>query len=192
MLNNNMIKQAVPVMSFLNSRMFEIPPETEITSDSNIVPYSQYVIESQQAVVQNSNSSTQQDALILSDLFNTFDQYLIDELSEVQNVFHQMELAVEQHRLESKIFEVKMNQVLNKNELLLEQDINKDIVNIIMNSSVDNAYVNVYECEKCIKLETELLNKKYFIKKETYDKLLRSFTTLEKHCISLEVDTQLN
>ncbi|GKB78043.1 hypothetical protein Tco_0944938, partial [Tanacetum coccineum] len=36
----------------------------------------------------------------LKDLFNTFDQYLIDELSEVQNVFHQMEHAVEQHRLE--------------------------------------------------------------------------------------------
>ncbi|GJY93156.1 hypothetical protein Tco_0508938, partial [Tanacetum coccineum] len=33
----------------------------------------------------------------LKDLFNTFDQYLIDELSEVQNVFHQMEQAVEQH-----------------------------------------------------------------------------------------------
>ncbi|GJU33800.1 retrovirus-related pol polyprotein from transposon TNT 1-94 [Tanacetum coccineum] len=128
----------------------------------------------------------------LKDLFNTFDQYLIDELSEVQNVFHQMEQAVEQHRLESKTFEVKMNQVLNENERLLEQVINKDIVNIIMNSSVDNAYVNVHECEKCLKLETELLNKKDFIKKETYDKLFRSFTTLEKHCISLEVDTQLN
>ncbi|GKA84197.1 hypothetical protein Tco_0805792 [Tanacetum coccineum] len=36
----------------------------------------------------------------LKDIFNTFDQYLIDELSEVQNVFHQMEQAVEQHRLE--------------------------------------------------------------------------------------------
>ncbi|GJZ03543.1 hypothetical protein Tco_0536818, partial [Tanacetum coccineum] len=40
--------------------------KTEITSDSNIIPYSQYVTESQQAVVQNSNSSAQQDALILS------------------------------------------------------------------------------------------------------------------------------
>ncbi|GKB57936.1 hypothetical protein Tco_0914122 [Tanacetum coccineum] len=40
--------------------------ETEITSDSNIIPYSQYVIESQQAAVQSSNSSAQQDALILS------------------------------------------------------------------------------------------------------------------------------
>ncbi|GJU76507.1 hypothetical protein Tco_1273577 [Tanacetum coccineum] len=52
----------------------------------------------------------------LKDLFNTFDQYLIDELFEVQNVFHQIEQAVEQHRLESEIFEVKMNQVLNENE----------------------------------------------------------------------------
>ncbi|GJY32217.1 hypothetical protein Tco_0415712 [Tanacetum coccineum] len=39
---------------------------------------------------------------------------------------------------------------------------------------------------------TELLNKKEFIEKETYDKLFRSYTNLEKHCISLEVDTQLN
>ncbi|GJV83554.1 retrovirus-related pol polyprotein from transposon TNT 1-94 [Tanacetum coccineum] len=109
----------------------------------------------------------------LKDLFNTFDQYLIDELSEVQNVFHQMEQAVEQHRLESKTFEVKMNQALNENERLLEQVINKDIVNIIMNSSMDNASVNVHECKKCLKLETELLNKKDFIEKEIYDKLFR-------------------
>ncbi|GJS88699.1 retrovirus-related pol polyprotein from transposon TNT 1-94 [Tanacetum coccineum] len=104
----------------------------------------------------------------LKDIFNTFDQYLIDELTEVQNVFHQMEQAVEQHI------------------------ISKDIVNIIVNSSMDNAYVNMHECEKCLKLETKLLNKKDFIEKETYDKLFRSYTTLKKHCISLEVDTQLN
>ncbi|GJY78419.1 integrase, catalytic region, zinc finger, CCHC-type containing protein [Tanacetum coccineum] len=57
-------------------------------------------------------------------------------------------------------------QVLNENERLLEQVINKDIVNIIMNSSVDNVSMNVHECEKCLKLETELLNKKDFVKKE--------------------------
>ncbi|GJZ50292.1 hypothetical protein Tco_0604482 [Tanacetum coccineum] len=106
-------------------------------------------------------------------LFNTFDQYLIDELSEVQNVFHQMEQVVEQHRLESKMFEVKMNQVLNENERLLEQVINKDIMDIIVNSYLDNASVNVHECKKCLKLETELLNKKDFIEKDTYDKLFR-------------------
>ncbi|GKB50241.1 hypothetical protein Tco_0900994 [Tanacetum coccineum] len=39
----------------------------------------------------------------LKDLFNTFDQYLIDELSEVQNVFHQMEQAVEQHHVDTQL-----------------------------------------------------------------------------------------
>ncbi|GJR95335.1 retrovirus-related pol polyprotein from transposon TNT 1-94 [Tanacetum coccineum] len=63
----------------------------------------------------------------LKDLFNTFNQYLVNELSEFQNVFLQMEQAVEQHCLESKTFEVKMNQVLNENERLLEQVLSKDI-----------------------------------------------------------------
>ncbi|GJZ76626.1 retrovirus-related pol polyprotein from transposon TNT 1-94 [Tanacetum coccineum] len=128
----------------------------------------------------------------LKDLFNTFDQYLIDELFEVQNVFHQIEQAVKQHRLKSKIFKVKMNQVLNEIEQLLEQVISKDIVNTIVNSSMDNTYVNMHECEKYLKLETELLNKTDFIENEIYDNLFRSYTTLEKHCISLEIDTQHN
>nr|GEX48833.1 hypothetical protein [Tanacetum cinerariifolium] len=81
-----------------------------------------------------------------------------------------MEQAVEQRRLESKTFEDKMNQVLNKNNRLLEQVINKDIVNIVVNSSVDNASVNVHECKKCLKLETELLNKKDFIEKEIFQR----------------------
>ncbi|GKC59680.1 hypothetical protein Tco_1087278 [Tanacetum coccineum] len=88
-----------------------------------------------------------------------------------------MEQSVEQHRLESKTFEVKMNKVLNENERLLEQVISKDIVNILVNSFVDNVSVNVYECENYLKLETELLNKKDFIEKEIYDKLFKSFTT---------------
>ncbi|GJZ86798.1 retrovirus-related pol polyprotein from transposon TNT 1-94, partial [Tanacetum coccineum] len=128
----------------------------------------------------------------LKDIFNKFDQDLIDELTKVQTVFKQMEQVVEHHHLESKTFEVKMNQVLNENDRLLEQVINKDIVNVVMNSTVDNASVNVHECNKCLKLETELLNKKGFVEKETYDKLFKNYTNLEKHCISLEVDTQLN
>ncbi|GJS15739.1 retrovirus-related pol polyprotein from transposon TNT 1-94 [Tanacetum coccineum] len=45
---------------------------------------------------------------------------------------------------------------------------------------------------ECLKLETGLLNKEDFVEKEIYDKLFKRFTTLEKNCISLEVDTQLN
>ncbi|GKF32671.1 hypothetical protein Tco_0102469 [Tanacetum coccineum] len=85
-----------------------------------------------------------------------------------------------------------MNRVLNENERLLEQVISKDIVNTIVNSSLDIASVNVHEYEKCLNLETGLLNKKDFVEKDIYDKLFKSFTILEKHCISLDIDTQLN
>nr|GEU63811.1 hypothetical protein [Tanacetum cinerariifolium] len=122
-------------------------------------------------------------------LFNSFDQFLIDEPSEVQNVFYKMEQAVEQHRVESNRFQAKINKVLNENEQLLEQTISKDIVNIVVTSTVDNAYEPAHECERCVKLETEL--QKDFIKRESYDKLFKQYTTLKKYCISLEVDTQL-
>nr|GEV16203.1 hypothetical protein [Tanacetum cinerariifolium] len=52
--------------SFENGLLLWPTSETEITSDSNIILYSQYVSESQYATVQNSNFPAQQDALILS------------------------------------------------------------------------------------------------------------------------------
>ncbi|GJR72347.1 hypothetical protein Tco_0084712 [Tanacetum coccineum] len=128
----------------------------------------------------------------LKDIFNNFNQYLVEELADVQKVFYQMEQAVEQHRLESRTFEVKMNQVLSENERLLAQAIDKDIVKTVVNLSVNASDETVNECQKCLELKTELLNKKDFVDKETYDKLCKCFTTLEKHCITLEADSQLN
>ncbi|GKB07773.1 retrovirus-related pol polyprotein from transposon TNT 1-94 [Tanacetum coccineum] len=128
----------------------------------------------------------------LKDIFNNFNQYLVEELADVQKVFYQMEQAVEQHRLESRTFEVKMNQVLSENERLLAQAIDKDIVKTVVNLSVNANGENVTECQKCLELETELVKKKDFVDKETYDNLCKCFTTLEKHCITLEADSQLN
>ncbi|GKB08467.1 integrase, catalytic region, zinc finger, CCHC-type containing protein [Tanacetum coccineum] len=65
-VNNNMINQVVQAMPSSKQSNVVNHSETEITSDSNIIPYSQYAIESQQAAIQNSNSSAQQDALLLS------------------------------------------------------------------------------------------------------------------------------
>ncbi|GKB91382.1 hypothetical protein Tco_0963654 [Tanacetum coccineum] len=50
----------------------------------------------------------------------------------------------------------------------------------------------VNDCNKCLELETELLKKKDLMEKDVYDKLLKSYSTLKKHCISLELTTQLN
>nr|GEV59934.1 hypothetical protein [Tanacetum cinerariifolium] len=65
-VTNNVINQAVQAMPISKQSNIMNQSETKITSDSNIIPYSQYVSESQYAAVQNSNFLAQQDALILS------------------------------------------------------------------------------------------------------------------------------
>nr|GEZ06524.1 hypothetical protein [Tanacetum cinerariifolium] len=63
---NNVLYQ--DVQETLTSKQSNIlnQPETKITSDSNIILYSQYMNESQYTTVQNSSSSALQDDLILS------------------------------------------------------------------------------------------------------------------------------
>nr|GEZ74926.1 hypothetical protein [Tanacetum cinerariifolium] len=67
----------------------------------------------------------------LKELLNSFDQLLIVALTEVQNVFNQMEQAIAQHCVEKKNQD-KMKNVLKDNERLLEQAISIDIVNIVV------------------------------------------------------------
>nr|GEV18731.1 hypothetical protein [Tanacetum cinerariifolium] len=65
-VTNNVIDQAVQAMLISEQSNIMNQSETKITSDSNIIPYSQYMNESQYATVQNFNFPAQQDALILS------------------------------------------------------------------------------------------------------------------------------
>nr|GEV00709.1 reverse transcriptase domain-containing protein [Tanacetum cinerariifolium] len=95
-----------------------------------------------------------------------------------------MEQAVEQHCVKKIKFQDKMNDVLKENERLLEQAISADIVDIVMHANVNYACKTVNECESCVTIKTEL--PRDFIKRECYDKLFKQYTTLEKHCISLE------
>nr|GEU52239.1 copia protein [Tanacetum cinerariifolium] len=121
----------------------------------------------------------------LKELFNSFDQFLINELTQVQNVFNQMEQTVAQHCVEKNKFQDKIKDVLKENERLLEQAISTDIMNIAVNANVNYACKTVNESERYVTIETEL--QRDFIKKKCYDTLFKQYITLEKHCISLEV-----
>nr|GEY38873.1 hypothetical protein [Tanacetum cinerariifolium]GEY39409.1 hypothetical protein [Tanacetum cinerariifolium] len=65
-VTNNVIDQDVQAMLISEQSNIMNQSDTEITSDSNIILYSQYMNESQHATVQNSSFSAQQDFLILS------------------------------------------------------------------------------------------------------------------------------
>ncbi|GKC35921.1 retrovirus-related pol polyprotein from transposon TNT 1-94 [Tanacetum coccineum] len=83
----------------------------------------------------------------------------------------------------------KLNKIKEDFEIL-SQEIVHIAVNYVHSFDVKKSCVN--ECNKCLELETGLLKKKDLIEKDVYDKLLKSYSTIEKHCISLELTTQLN
>nr|GEV22567.1 reverse transcriptase domain-containing protein [Tanacetum cinerariifolium] len=103
----------------------------------------------------------------LKELFTSFDQCLIDEVTEVQNIFKQMELAVEQHCAEKTKFQTKMENVLKENDRLLTQALSVEIVNIVVHDYVNFDGLNVDACAHCVTTESEL--KTDFINKECYE-----------------------
>nr|GEU60962.1 hypothetical protein [Tanacetum cinerariifolium] len=193
-MTNNVLSQVVQAMPIYKQSNIMNQSETEITSDSNIIPYSQYVSESQYAAVQNLNFPAQQDALILSVIKQlktqvvnctkinqdnkSVNETLTAELERYKDQnstnskepnlstrptqvevpkdrpkvnmvnsslkklkYHlaSFDVAVEQHRVESNRFQDKMKEVLNENERLLEQEISKDIVNIVLSIQEEEA-----------------------------------------------------
>nr|GFB27591.1 hypothetical protein [Tanacetum cinerariifolium] len=126
----------------------------------------------------------------LKELFTSFDQWLIDEVTEVQNVFTQMKLAVEQHCKEKSKVQTKMENVLQENDRLLTQALSVEIVNVVVHENMKSVCLNVTACARYVTTETGL--KTDFLNDECYDMLLQKYHTLEKHCITLEVNNQLN
>ncbi|GJZ10133.1 hypothetical protein Tco_0544892 [Tanacetum coccineum] len=90
LVNHHIVAKSMGKSSTTNASMQEMPysepshfvehSENEIHSDSNIIPYSQYLIESQTTAVQDTNSSAQQDALILYVFEQLSNQILVNVL----------------------------------------------------------------------------------------------------------------
>ncbi|GKB78971.1 retrovirus-related pol polyprotein from transposon TNT 1-94 [Tanacetum coccineum] len=117
-----------------------------------------------------------------------------------------METAVQQYHVDKQCFEIQKKQFLIENDRLLDQIISQDIVNIIVNSSVEvNTFVNVNSsvvmndsmnyiemCNKCLELKAELIKQHNMVEKDEYNRLSKRFSELEQQCISLEIAMQLN
>nr|GEW88183.1 hypothetical protein [Tanacetum cinerariifolium] len=94
----------------------------------------------------------------LKELLNSFDQFLIDELTEVQNVFNQMEQAVEQHssrhtkkdRIQQTESRAKKNKLEDHPRTVRPRlHDKKSVVNTKAISSVPNSKLNVNSDLKC-------------------------------------------
>ncbi|GJX72786.1 hypothetical protein Tco_0309957 [Tanacetum coccineum] len=52
--------------------------------------------------------------------------------------------------------------------------------------------MNKRNCNKCLELEAELIKQHNMVEKDEYNRLSKSFSKLEQHCISFELAIQLN
>ncbi|GJR93947.1 hypothetical protein Tco_0266121 [Tanacetum coccineum] len=111
---------------------------------------------------------------------------------EVQTVFDQMDAAVQQSLVDKQCLEIAKKEILLENDRLLQKIMSQYVLLTVINSmSWNNDYVNMEmqtcdSCEKCLNLDAELSKSK-----QAYNNLLKNYSQLKKHCISLEVSMQL-
>ncbi|GJU65377.1 reverse transcriptase domain-containing protein [Tanacetum coccineum] len=126
--HNDMLNQSVQEMSYSEQTHLVNYPENEITSDSNIIPYSQYLLETQNAAVQDTNSSAQQDAMILSVFEQLSNQVTNCNKVNEDNLLANETLSAELERYKErvKLLEERQNVDLGTREKLLINDIIRD------------------------------------------------------------------
>ncbi|GJV75571.1 hypothetical protein Tco_1507155 [Tanacetum coccineum] len=129
----------------------------------------------------------------LKDIFNVFDKDLLNEIMEVQTVFDQMDAAVQQFSVDKQCLEIAKKELFLENDRLLQQILSQNVLLTVMNSmSFIGEFVNMERkrnesCDKCFNLDAELLKSQ-----NVHNDLLKRYSQLEKHCISLESSIQLN
>ncbi|GJZ44524.1 hypothetical protein Tco_0591779 [Tanacetum coccineum] len=74
----------------------------------------------------------------LKDIFNVFDKDLLNDVTEVQTVFNQMEAVVQQCSLDKQYFEIVKKELFLKNDRLLQQIMSQDVLLAVMNSTTLN------------------------------------------------------
>nr|GEY63221.1 hypothetical protein [Tanacetum cinerariifolium] len=95
----------------------------------------------------------------------TYDAITADEITEVKNVFNQMEAAIDQCSANKNDFEIQIKQLRIDNDQLLNKIMSQEIVHIVVNfvDVLDVSMLSVDKCNKCLVLETELFKRKDLI-----------------------------
>ncbi|GKD65069.1 hypothetical protein Tco_1307177 [Tanacetum coccineum] len=130
-VDNNTINQGVQVIPSSEQSNIKNHSKTEITSDSNIIPYSQYVIESQQAVINLDNKSVNDTLTAELERYKEQVKVLKEgqnvDLKSKDNVSDSCEQSVEIDRLKQTLSEhLKEKESLMQTVTLLKNDFKKE------------------------------------------------------------------
>ncbi|GKA84788.1 hypothetical protein Tco_0806442 [Tanacetum coccineum] len=121
---NDMDNQSVHALQdFKQSPVMDFT-DNEISSDRNIIPYSQYLQETQQATVQDTNLHAQQDSMVLS-VIEQMSEQMINHVNNWENANkeHNNETIIaklERYKERVKIFEQRLNIDLSSHEKMID------------------------------------------------------------------------
>ncbi|GJW01376.1 putative nucleotidyltransferase, ribonuclease H [Tanacetum coccineum] len=188
--HNDMLNQSVQEMPHSEHSHFVKHSENEIHSDSNIIPYSQYLIESQTTAVQDINSSAQQDALILFVFEQLSNQVTNCNKVNNDNIIANETLSakLEGYKERVRLLEERQNVDLGTREKLIIDDIiqEKNAQFAYFEKEINNLKQTVSEQSK----ENDLLTKTFNVfKNESKEKEAKNIDTeiaLEKKVKELD------
>ncbi|GJX72059.1 integrase, catalytic region, zinc finger, CCHC-type containing protein [Tanacetum coccineum] len=119
---NDMFTQSVHKLQYSEQSPNVVYPDVELTSDSNVIPYSQYLQETQQASVPNTDTSAQQNSLIMS-IFEQISSHATSWDStnkENKLVNESLTAELDRYRERVKILEQRINVDLSTREKFID------------------------------------------------------------------------
>ncbi|GJX82913.1 hypothetical protein Tco_0332394 [Tanacetum coccineum] len=180
---NDMINQDVQEMQYSEQTHVDDFEDNEIHSGSNIISYSQYLQETQDAVIQDTNPSTPNDLLVLSLVEQMTDHvaHLDKENQTNKMVNESLTAELERYKERIAIFEQRLNVDLNKREKLIDSQMD-DLIRD------RNAKLAAFQQEIDTLKETLSNNVK---EKESLSKTLTVFKTESKEKESKYIDKEI-
>ncbi|GJT89764.1 putative ribonuclease H-like domain-containing protein [Tanacetum coccineum] len=120
--HNDVMNQGVQELQYSDQSPIFDYLDNEITSDSNIIPYSQYLEEIQHTIVQNTNTSAQQNSMILS-IFEQMSNHATNwdnANNESKIVNESLTAELERYKEQVKILEQIFNVDLSSREKFID------------------------------------------------------------------------
>ncbi|GJR85675.1 hypothetical protein Tco_0209686 [Tanacetum coccineum] len=156
--------------------------DNEISSDSNIIPYSQYFQETQQATVQDTNLQAQQDLMILS-VIEQMSEQMINHVNNYEKANKEQKnesitVELERYKERVKTFEQRLNIDLSSREKMIDSQMD----DMIREKLALNLSKQIKEKESLFKTFTVFKNES----KEKENKYLENKIDLEKKIKELD------
>ncbi|GJS90325.1 integrase, catalytic region, zinc finger, CCHC-type containing protein [Tanacetum coccineum] len=163
---NDMINQDVQEMQYSEQTHVDDFQDTKIHNGSNIIPYSQYLEESQDAVIQDTNPSAPNDLLVLFLVEQMTDHVArLDKENQTNKMVNESLTAeLERYKERIAIFEQRLNESLSKTLTVFKTEskekdskyIDKEIVLEKENKELENIICKMYRSTQAMHMLMKL------------------------------------